>query len=81
MLLPFMLGNLAPISRTWIAMSIFTGQVLLPQWSMPNTSCLSSHSTPSYIFNWNAQTNPGTQRTTTQSQQRAFPDPAFAPIR
>jgi hypothetical protein len=57
-LLPFMSGNLAQILKTWIASSITSGKVLIPNlisvtWDTTRQPPREAHSTPFNIIPWN----------------------------
>jgi len=56
-LLPYMNGNLAKIARTWVATSLMTDQVVLPELTADPYAQLSDCSKLSYLFPWNGQTN------------------------
>jgi hypothetical protein len=72
-LLPFMTGNLAQITRTWVAATLVTGIVNIPSLTAPTDANLSNHTIPGYLFTWLTQTGssqsigPTQQSTATQS--------------
>jgi len=51
-LLPLMHGNLAQITRTWIAESLLLGVVHIPDLPLDPLANMSNCSTPAYLFSW-----------------------------
>jgi hypothetical protein len=72
-----MTGNLAQITRTWVAATLVTGIVNIPSLTAPTDANLSNHSIPGYLFTWLPQT--GSSQSIGQPSSQPLHNPLYHP--